>query len=280
MKLTVSIITYQQVGYIRQALDSVLRQRTAFPFEIVVSDDGSTDGTRAVLAEIAARHPGRIRLLLPEKNYGDRGLSNMLASIDAARGEYIAMLDGDDYWTDPDKLQRQVDFLDAHPECAICAHRVEHLSDDAHRQLSTPPAGGGGVHDVGKLLVENFAPRISTMVRRSAVDALPEWYRTTRVVSADWLFNVLTGRTGKVGFIDEVMAVHRKHSGSVSAVAGARRMLADKLAVLAALRPYFPEHERELTRSARRLRWKLRVARLGPGPYLFFQRLYAGARSK
>jgi glycosyltransferase involved in cell wall biosynthesis len=204
----------------------------------------------------------------------------MLASIDAARGEYIAMLDGDDYWTDPNKLQRQVDFLDAHPECAICAHRVEHVSDDAYHQLSPTPAGGGSVHDVGKLLIENFAPRISTMVRRSAVDALPEWSRTTRIVSADWLFNVLMGRTGKVGFINEVMAVHRKHKGSVSVVVGARRMLADKLAVLSSLQPYFPEYERELAKSARWLRWKLRIARFGPGPYLFFQRLYASPRSK
>lgn len=271
MKLTVSVATYQQVGYIREALESVLRQRTSFPFEIVVGDDGSSDGTREVLAEIAARFPDRVRLLLVDLNPGDWGFSNWLATIDAARGEYIAFLDGDDYWTAPEKLQRQVDFLDAHPECAFCAHRVEHVWDDGVSQLSPRPPGGSGAHDVGQLLIENFAPKISTMVRRSAIEALPVWYRTTQAICADWVFNVLTGRTGKVGFIDEVMAVHRKHAHSVS-VLNARRLLADKLAILSTLRPYFPQHEKELAQAARWLRWKLRVERLGPGLYLFLKR--------
>jgi hypothetical protein len=228
-----------------------------------------------VLEDIRAGAADRVKLLLPAANYGDNGLSNVMATIDAARGEYIALLDGDDFWTSPDKLQKQVDFLDAHPECALCAHRVEHLSDDGFRQLSPRPPGGRSSYDIGALLVENFAPKISTVVRRSALAALPDWYRTTRVASADWVFNVLTGRSGRVGFIDEVMAVHRKRGDSLSSFYGSTRLLADKLAVLGELRPYFPRHEEALARAERRVRWKLRVARLGPRAYSFVQRLHS-----
>lgn len=280
MKLSVSVVTFQQVEYVRQAVESALRQDTGFPFEVIVGDDASTDGTREVLEDIRAGAPDRVKLLLAEKNYGDYGLSNVMATIDAAQGDYIAFLDGDDFWTTPDKLQRQVDFLDAHPECAICAHRVEHLSEDGFRQLSPRPAAGEGTYDIGELLVENFAPKISTVVRRSALDALPQWYRTTKVASADWVFNVLTGRTGKVGFIDDVMAVHRKRGDSLTSYYGANRLLSDKLAALGVLRPYFPRHAKAMARAERRIRWKLRVARLGPRAYLLAQRLYARPGSR
>ena len=197
-----------------------------------------------------------------------------MSTVDACRGEYIAFLDGDDYWCDPHKLQRQVDFLDAHPDCALCAHRVEYLEDDGTRELSPRPRGGAGTHDVGALLRANFAHKISTVARRDAVRALPDWYRTTRVASADWLFNVLLGSGGGIGYLDEVMAVHRHRSGNLTALYGARRLLGDKLAALDVLEPYLPEHRRALARARRELRWKLRIVRLGPTAHRIVRRWY------
>ena len=110
MKLSVSIVTYQQEAFIRQALSSVLAQQTDFPFEVIVGDDASRDGTRDILREMQAQAPDKVRLLLADKNYGDSGLSNFMATVDASQCDYIAFLDGDDYWTTPHKLQRQVDF--------------------------------------------------------------------------------------------------------------------------------------------------------------------------
>ena len=269
-RLSVSIVTYEQADYVRQALDSVLAQRTGFTTEIVVGDDGSRDGTGDILREIAGRHPERVRLLLHERNLGDRGLSNFMSTVDACRGEYVAFLDGDDYWTDPDKLQRQVDFLDAHPECVLCAHRVVQLWDDGSRDLSIRPYyhhRDGTVHDVGELMVENFAPKISTVVRREAASELPHWYRTTRVASADWLFNVLAGRLGRIGYLADALAVHRKGADNLTALYGAERTLSDKLDALETLRPLFPDHARSLDDAARRMRWKRRLARLGPRAY-------------
>ena len=272
MKLSVSIVTFQERDYVRQALESVLAQRTDFAFEIVVGDDASSDGTGEVLREIAAREPGRVRLILHERNLGDFGLSNFMSTVDACRGEYVAFLDGDDYWTDPDKLQRQVDFLDAHPGCALCAHRVVHVGDDGTRELSVMPRGGAGVHGVDRLLLENFAPKVSTVARRSAIAGVPEWFRTTNVASADWLFNVLLGRSGEIGYLQEAMAVHRDRVGNLTSFYGTRRRLTDKLGALDTLKPYFPRHRRAFADAARKLRWQLRVARLGPRTYALARR--------
>ncbi|MEE9319493.1 MAG: glycosyltransferase [Granulosicoccus sp.] len=280
LKLSVSIVTFQEVAYIRQALDSVLQQQTEFPFDIIVGDDASTDGTRKVLQEILQQHPKKIQLLLPDNNHGDSGLSNFMATLDASKSEYVAFLDGDDYWTDPDKLQRQVDFLDEHRECALCCHRVKHLSDDGFIELSVNPATRKEVYDVGALLMQNFAPKISTVVRRSAIRQLPLWYRTTKIASADWVFNILAGRCGKIGFIDTPMAVHRKRDNGLSAAYGAEKMLSDKLKAINELRPYFPHHNRALERAEHLLRWKLRVARFGPVAYQAVRRLYAIPRTR
>lgn len=284
MKLSVSIVTFQEAGYIRQAAESVLKQETRFPFEVIIGDDASTDGSRDILRQLQQEWPDKVRLLLADTNYGDRGLSNFMATVDACTGEYVAFLDGDDYWTSTDKLQRQVDFLDAHPECDLCGHHVDHLSDDGFRERSQAPFGVTGkvqdCYDIGELLVENFAHKISTVVRRQAIrDALPDWYRNTPIASADWVFNVLVGRGGKVGFINESMAVHRKRVGNLSSHYGASRLLMDKLSALDQLRPYLPGKERAIARAERRIRWKLHVARLGPHAYNIAQRLYSSPRS-
>jgi glycosyltransferase involved in cell wall biosynthesis len=273
VKLSVSVVTYQEVAYVGQALESVLAQRTDFPFEVVVGDDASTDGTRELLLELQRRWPDRLRLLLADANYGDRGLTNFMATVDACRGEFVAFLDGDDHWTDPEKLQRQVEFLEAHPECALCGHRVEHRGDDGHRELSRRPARGDRVYPLGELLVENFVHKISTVARRAAIATLPDWYRTTRVASADWVFNVLVARGGQVGFIDRVMAVHRKRGAGLAAYYGMPRMLSDRLAAFESLRPYFPDDQASIARGEQLVRWKLRIARFGPRAYAAARRL-------
>ena len=114
MKLSIGILTYNQEKYIRQCLDSVLMQKVAFDYEIVVGDDASTDGTQDVLCDYAKRYPGKFVLLLGEKN---EGISmNYKKVLTACEGEYVALCEGDDYWTDRNKLQKQVDFLENHPD--------------------------------------------------------------------------------------------------------------------------------------------------------------------
>ena len=114
-KLSVVLITYNHEPFIRECLEGIFSQETDFPFEVVVGEDCSTDNTRDVIREFDERYPGRMKLLFREKNLG-RVTLNVYQSAMEAKGEYIAFIEGDDYWTDPKKLQKQVDFLEQHSE--------------------------------------------------------------------------------------------------------------------------------------------------------------------
>src|SRR5687767_3231308 len=123
IRVSVLLVTYNHERYIAQALDSALAQEALFGFEVLVSEDRSTDRTREILLDYQRRHPDRIRLLLSEQNLCTNEVTTR--AIAAAQGEYVASLDGDDWWSATDKLRRQVEFLDAHPECALCFHDVD-----------------------------------------------------------------------------------------------------------------------------------------------------------
>ena len=129
MKVSVLVMTYNHEKFIRQALDSVLMQETNFEYEILISEDCSTDRTRAIVLEFQQAHPEKVQLLLSTQNIHSNEI--VVRGIRAAQGEYIALLDGDDYWTSPLKLQKQVDFLDSHPECSMCFHnaRIFHQTE-------------------------------------------------------------------------------------------------------------------------------------------------------
>ena len=123
IKVSVIVTTYNHERYIDRAIESVLEQATDFDYELVVGEDCSTDRTRDIVAEWQRKRPDRIRLVLQEKNVGGHG--NFSAVYRAAAGDYVSWLEGDDYFTDPRRLQKMADFLDAHAECALCYHPLE-----------------------------------------------------------------------------------------------------------------------------------------------------------
>src|SRR5882762_4326458 len=117
-KVSVAMICYKQEQFITQAVESAMMQKTDFPYELVISDDCSPDSTREIALDLQRRYPDRIRLLLPETNRGM--MSNFVQTLRACTGDYIALLEGDDYWIDARKLQKQADLLDTHPEFPAC----------------------------------------------------------------------------------------------------------------------------------------------------------------
>lgn len=134
MKASIICVTYNQAKYIRRAIGSFLTQKTDFPFEIILADDCSTDGTSAICAEYAAKYPDVIRHIRGDYNVG--GVENERRAIDAAQGEYIAVCEGDDYWTDPKKLQKQVEFLEAHSDYSVTWTRYEKYVQSKDTYLS------------------------------------------------------------------------------------------------------------------------------------------------
>jgi glycosyltransferase involved in cell wall biosynthesis len=210
LKVTVLVMTYNHASFIAQSLDSALAQRTDFDYEILISEDCSTDGTRATVISYGKRHPGKIRLLLSEQNL--HGNAVVSRGINAARGQYVALLDGDDYWISPDKLQKQVDFLDAHPDCSICFHNARVIHEDGSKApRNWNPEHQAQFSTFEDIWMGNFIATCATMFRRQALGKVPRWYDGMSIT--DWPLHVLNARSGRIGYINEVMGVYRYHSG-------------------------------------------------------------------
>jgi glycosyltransferase involved in cell wall biosynthesis len=225
-KVSVQVLTYNHAEFVAQAVESVLGQKASFEWEIVVGDDCSTDGTREILKSYARKHPDRIRLLLHPQGLGphDLGLAgnnNLLVTYRACRGEYVALLDGDDYWTDDSKLEKQVRFLDTHPSCSLCCHAVAvEYSGERGRHwdpvIGVSPKEICSIEDILRLDTKPEMPQPSMMIRRRSLRKFPDWFNG--MFNSDYALQVLLAERGNVGFLSDCMAVHRKHSGGASRV--------------------------------------------------------------
>ena len=223
--ITVSVLltTYEQERYVAQALDSVLMQRTDFAWEFLVGEDCSTDATRDVVLDYAKRWPERIRVFLPEVNQG--GHANFARLLRAARGRYLAWLEGDDYWTDREKLRKQVEYLEAHPEVVLCFHRAMVVDEgEAGRAPRASNRRQAPLTTIRDICRGNYIHTGSTMFRSGVVEDLPEWFYS--LPTGDWPLFVLLAQYGSIGFLDEVMCVYRKHDAGL----WARRSRAEKRA--------------------------------------------------
>ncbi len=219
MKLSVCITTYNHEKYIAQAIESVLMQRTNFDYEIIIGEDDSADNTRQIVKEYKSRYPDKIRLFLNDRknviyiNGHPTGRWNFINNLKHAQGKYIALLEGDDYWTDPYKLQKQVDFLDSHPNFAICFHWAGWLVEATGdiRSWNYGPPEMKSFYTVDDLLEHsNFIPTCSTVFRNNVPKEFPDWYYNIEV--GDLPLHIMNAQHGKIGFIDEKMAVRRWHS--------------------------------------------------------------------
>jgi glycosyltransferase involved in cell wall biosynthesis len=211
VKLSVMMITYNHEKFIAQALNSILTQHVNFDYEIVVGEDHSTDNTREILMAFHKRHPKRIVPLFRDKNMG--AIQNMGATLAACRGTYIALLEGDDYWTDRYKLQKQVDFLDSNPAFAMCCHRVQLLDPAGQEGVDVLPTRAAGPYTIEDLLSENFVPACSAMLRRGLIGSLPSWH--SELAMGDWPLFALVSSKGGIELMDEIMAVYRVHQGGI-----------------------------------------------------------------
>jgi glycosyltransferase involved in cell wall biosynthesis len=219
MKLSVAMLTYNHEKYIAQALDSILMQQVDFDYEIVIGDDLSQDRTREILLAYQAKHPDKIRLLLYETKQGVGGNSYQVLST--CRGQYIAFLEGDDYWTSPDKLQTQVKFLDSNLDCSACFSatlvysekqgtvigRTPSISDDSHKISSTPK------YSLQDVLEDKVLPKTCSVMFRAKLYPLPTWL--VDITNVDTVLLTLNTEHGYLGYIDEVFAAYRVHDGGV-----------------------------------------------------------------
>jgi glycosyltransferase involved in cell wall biosynthesis len=211
MKVTVLVTTYNHEKYIAQALDSVLMQKTNFDYKIIIGEDCSTDRTRSIVVDFQRRNPRKIRLLLPRKNLGCGSGNRIFAqAFESAQSQYVALLDGDDYWISPTKLQRQADFLDDHPECALCFHNAIRIYEDSNRApLPYNLKSQKPVSVLEDIWRGNFIAGCAAMFRKDALGNFPEWYYALHY--GDWPLYILCAQHGNIGYLDEILGVYRVH---------------------------------------------------------------------
>ena len=216
--VSVCVQTYQHKNYIAQCLDGILMQQTDFPFEILLGDDDSSDGTREICLEYAQKYPGKIRLFLHHRennikiNGNPTGRFNFLYNLFSAKGEYIALCEGDDYWTNPLKLQKQVDFLGNNPDFGICFHEVAVFNqalgkiyeDSITRKV---PA----VTDISDLARGNYIHTPSVVLKNDF--AIPSWF--TKSSMGDWTLYMIAVKNKKIKKHPAVMGVYRVHNSGI-----------------------------------------------------------------
>ena len=187
-------------------------QKTNFPFEIIIHDDASTDGTADIVKKYAKKHPDIFKTIFEKENQYSkktwRFLNDMFYS---AHGKYIALCEGDDFWTDENKLQKQVDFLEKNKDHTVCFHTVKIFFDDASgKEEISPEPAEGYVFDLENLLIDNYIHTCSVMYRRQDYKNL-----ANEIMPHDLYMHVYHARSGKIGFIKDVMGVYRKQPNGV-----------------------------------------------------------------
>lgn len=203
--LSVIVITYQHINYIKDAIEGVLMQKTDFPFEIIIGDDDSTDGTREVCIEYAKKYPDKIRLFLHKRENNIKILGKFclifqyIYNCFQLRGKYITGVSGDDYWTDPTKLQKQYDFLKNHPDFTMCYHKWIIINEN-DKQTSN--------------CITGTTPRALSLMYLNIFKDIP--YQFTEVLAEDTFTKFILSTLGKKKYLDTIKAsVYREHSESL-----------------------------------------------------------------
>ncbi len=223
IKLSILLLVYNVEKYVAQALDSILEQEVDFNYEILVGDDCATDGTRKIVEEYQKQYPEKIALHFSDTNRGNA--YNFVSLHRRSRGRYFTVLDGDDYWIDRTKLQKQIDFLDDNPDFTVCAHnsylldggrngemeKIYEYNEDGHKYPLV-------CEDFSDLVLGGYCPYMHTsslIYRRDPEKDLDfeQWKKP--YYRGDLIRTLYYGEKGKVKYMDEVMSVYRLHGDGI-----------------------------------------------------------------
>lgn len=210
-QIQVSIIctAYNQEDYIRDAIESFLMQKTRFPFEVIIHDDASTDRTADIIREYEKKYPNLIKPIYQTENQYSQGKSVVDFCRRKSKGKYIAICEGDDYWTDPYKLQKQYDAMEQHPEVDMCAHCAECVEADSKKPIRRiAPAQDAVLLTTEQVIIGGggyFATN-SLFYRSSLIN---NTYEFRKILSMDLTFQILGSLRGGIWYLPDCMSVYR-----------------------------------------------------------------------
>ncbi len=212
MMLSVCMITYNHESFIAKAIEGILMQKTDFDIELIIGEDYSSDKTSEICKEYKNKFPNKIRLLLNERNIGV--MPNFIQTLNSCSGNYIALCEGDDYWTDPYKLQKQVDFLEANEDFVICHHnmQIDYENDASEQHLSNSPEQKE-VYTIEDLALRYSIFTSSSIFRNGLIKKLPDWFYKYSL--GDYMLYMIIAQYGKIRYLPDVMGVYRVHEKGV-----------------------------------------------------------------
>jgi glycosyltransferase involved in cell wall biosynthesis len=216
-KVSICLITYNHSLYLENCLKNIIEQKVNFEFEVILGEDHSTDDTASIAKKYADAFPELIKAFIRPKNVGPK--TNFLHCFLQCKGEYIVFIEGDDYWTNQNKLQKQVDFLDKNPHASACFHNAEILFEDGSNkpnQLINSPNQAQWTYTKDFLKEKEtwFMATASVMMRRKFVNPLPKWFVDCK--SGDIPMYVILSENGPIGYLSEMMSIYRKNLGGQS----------------------------------------------------------------
>jgi glycosyltransferase involved in cell wall biosynthesis len=203
------MITFNHEPYIREAIEGVLMQQCNFPIELIIGEDCSDDKTRQICQEYATNY-SEINLLSSESNLGM--MTNFIRTLQACTGKYMALCEGDDFWTDPLKLQKQVDFLEANEDYVLCAHSVDELDENNKFIRILKPdfiKNGYTYRDINI----NLTIWTCSVVFRNCIKEMPQWLSS--LPAGDFPLWLLLSKYGDIKYLDETMSVYRNNNSGV-----------------------------------------------------------------
>ena len=215
--VSVKMITYNHVRYIAQAIEGVMQQKTSFPFELVIGEDCSTDGAREIVFDYQKKYPDIIRVITSDKNVGMK--KNAYRTTKACRGKYIAFCEGDDYWHNQEKLEKQVEFMEKYPEWSMVCSDYDQVSVAKGKRIKYVNRERG----LNPSKINNFSLLLSgstgiqtctAMTRRhmnfQVIDGDPILYQSTRFLIGDLPLWAEISMLGHIGYIDESLATYNR----------------------------------------------------------------------
>lgn len=208
--VSIVCVSYNQKSYIKDAIESFLMQETTFPFEIIIHDDASTDGTAEIIKKYVERYPTIIKAIFQKENqYSQKGFSFLKSVYALAQGEFIAVCDGDDYWTDSKKIEYQVVEMRKNPFCDMCFHAI--FTKDSNDQNATLVTHGAisKIFSIQEIILGGggFCPTVSLMIKNDIFKKLPDFVFSSPVL--DYPIQILSARQGGGLYLSKPMAIYR-----------------------------------------------------------------------
>ncbi len=231
--VTISCITFNQEKYIGDAIEGFLSQKTNFDYEILIHDDASTDNTKQIIEKYIKQYPDKIKGVFEAENQFSKGVNPNFINYKLSTGKYIALCEGDDYWIDPLKLQKQVDYMEKHEDCTFCFTNgyIENVADHNNRRIFIPYnhsrydkryyKHGNRIYDLNNFYQLSFVPTASFLFPRSNLSKLPPSF-FNKCQAGDLKMRLFYTAMGYAYFIDEITCVYRENVSNSSMTRWAR----------------------------------------------------------